>query len=112
MLVFGTRHVEHIWAKIGHVKTYESNKVKRLGVTIGVKLKFVKNLKSYCKYLLQKQSKTKFIKRLAGLFTFDRNRILLKIFFQCHIFSSVVLWFGCFVAKEVITELIKYMDEL
>ena len=55
LLVSGTKY-EHSWAKKDDDKSWESNKVKRLGLTIDTKLKI-----DNCKYLHQSQSKTKCI---------------------------------------------------
>ena len=92
LLVFGTKY-EHIWAKIGEDKIWASNEVKRLGVTIDIKLKFDSHIVNVCF-----KANQKLIVRLTRL-----TKCL-------NLNLSIVLWCGYFVAEQPIIELINYMN--
>ena len=90
---------EHLWAKIGDYKIWETGTVKLLGITLGNELKFDEHLNSVC---LKANRNLSVLMRIRKFLDFNKTRMLFKGFL---IFSSnIVPLHRCFVAE---TQIIK-----
>ena len=80
LIVSGYKH-EHIWAKIGSDKIWESSDVKLLGVTIDKELKFDKHVSKICSKASRKLS---VLARMSKLLSFEKRRVIFKSFVECQ----------------------------
>ena len=69
---------EHLWAKIGDDKIWETGTVKLLGITIDNELKCNKHLKNVC---LDVNRKLSALMRITNYLDFNKTRMLFKGFF-------------------------------
>ena len=89
---------EHLWAKIGNDKIWETRTVKLLGITIDNELKFDEHLNNVC---LNANMKLSALMRIRKYLDFNKTRIL-KDFFNHS--SNIAPLRGCFIAE---TQIIK-----
>ena len=75
LLVSGTRN-EHIWAKVGNDKIWESESVKLLGVHIDSQLKFEEHVLKIC---LKASRKLTALSRMSKFLCFNKRRTLFKV---------------------------------
>ena len=95
LLVSGNRN-EHMWAKVGNDKIWESRTVKLLGVTIDNQLKFNEHVLNICKKASRKLSA---LSRMSSFLSFDKKRILFKAFFESQFKYCPLVWM--FHSREV-----------
>ena len=74
LLISGTRN-EHIWAKVGNDKIWESESVKLLGVHIDSQLKFEEHVLKIC---LKASRKLTALSRMSIFLCFNKRRTLFK----------------------------------
>ena len=97
LLVCWTKY-KHIWGKTGNDKIWASNEVKPLDLTIDHKRKFdshIANISFKTNQIL------KLLYRMLGLVTLIKSGFFLK---HLNVSSSIVFWFGCFVAEQLLIE--------
>ena len=95
LLVSGTRN-EHIWAKVGNDKIWESESVKLLGVHIDSQLKFEEHVLKIC---LKASRKLTALSRMSKFLCFNKRRTLFKAFFQSQFQYCPLIWMFCVVEK-------------
>ena len=95
LLVSGNKN-EHMWAKVGNDKIWESITVKLLGVTIDNQLKFNGHVLNICKKASRKLSA---LSRMSSFLSFDKKRILFKAFFESQFKYCPLVWM--FHSREV-----------
>ena len=78
LLISGNKY-EHLWAKIGNDRIWETKAVKLLGVTIDNELKFDAHLNNVC---LKANRKLSALTRIRKYLDFNKTRILFKGFFE------------------------------
>ena len=88
LLFSGTKN-EHMWAKVGNNKIWESNTVKLLGVTIDNQLKFNEHVLNICKKASRKLSA---LSRMSSFLSFDKKRIIFKAFFESQFKYCPLVW--------------------
>ena len=91
LLVSGTRN-EHIWAKVGNDKIWESESVKLLGVHIDSQLKFEEHVLKIC---LKASRKLTALSRMSKFLCFNKRRTLFKAFFQSQFQYCPLIWMFC-----------------
>ena len=94
LLISGNKN-EHMWAKVGNDKIWESNTVKLLGITIDNQLKFNEHVLNICKKASRKLSA---LSRMSSFLNFDKKIIILRLFFSLN--SSIDHQSGCFMAEK------------
>ena len=80
---------EYSWANIGNDKICWSSDVKLLDVAIDNKVKFDIHIENICFKAGQKVS---VLSRLTSLLTFDKSRMLFKVFFEFQFKYCSLLW--------------------
>ena len=88
LLLAGHKH-EHVWAKIGNDKIWESKQQRLLGVTLDNKLRFNDHISDLCKIAQQKLSA---LIRHSYILNFEKRRILLKSFVESQFGYSPLVW--------------------
>jgi len=88
LFVSGNKH-EHMWAKIGEEKIWESKTVKLLGITIDNELKFDDHLSNVCK---KAQQKLTVLTRINKYLDFNKMRLLFKTFFDSQFKYCPLTW--------------------
>ena len=88
LLVSGNKN-EHMWAKVGNDKIWESNTVKLLGITIDNQLKFNEHVLNICKKASRKLSA---LSRMSNFLSFDKKRIIFKAFFESQFKYCPLVW--------------------
>ena len=88
LILAGCKH-EHIWAKIGNDKIWESKQQRLLGVTLDNKLRFNDHILDLCKIAQQKLSA---LIRHSYILNFEKRRILLKSFVESQFGYSPLVW--------------------
>ena len=78
LLVTGFKY-EHIWAKIGKTKIWESKKQKLLGLETDKTLNFVEYITSLCKKAGKKLS---VLARLSNCMRTNKKGVLMKAFIE------------------------------
>ena len=95
LLVSGNKN-EHMWAKVGNDKIWESRTVRLLGVTIDNQLKFNEHVLNICKKASRKLSA---LSRMSSFLSFDKKIILFKTFFESQFKYCPLVWM--FHSREV-----------
>ena len=80
---------EHIWAKVGNEKIWDSNPVKLLGITIDNKLKFNEHVTNIC---MKASRKISALSGMSNFLSFDKKRIIFKAFFESRFKYSPLFW--------------------
>ena len=80
---------EHMWAKVGNDKIWESKTVKLLGVTIDNQLKFNEHVLNIRKKAIRKLSA---LSRMSSFLSFDKKRIIFKAFFESQFKYCPLVW--------------------
>ena len=88
LLLAGHKH-EHIWAKIGNDKIWESKQKRLLGISLDNKLRFNDHISDLCKIAQQKLSA---LIRHSSILNFEKRRILLKSFVESQFGFSPLAW--------------------
>jgi len=88
LILAGHKH-EHIWAKIGGNRIWETSQQRLLGATIDNKLKFNNHIIELCKIA---QNKLSALIRHSYLLNFDKRRTLMKAFIESQFGYSPLVW--------------------
>ena len=88
LLISGNKF-EHLWAKIGNDRIWETRTVKLLGVTIDNDLKFDEHLTNVC---LKANRKLSALTRIRKYLDFNKTRILFKGFFESQFKYCPLTW--------------------
>ena len=88
LILAGHKH-EHIWAKIGSDRIWETSQQRLLGVAIDNKLRFNSHIIEFCKIA---QNKLSALIRHSYLLNFDKRRTLLKAFIESQFGYSPLAW--------------------
>ena len=83
------RTYEHLWAKIGNDKIWETRTVKLLGITIDNDLKFDEHLNNV---YLKANRKLSALMRIRKYLDFNKTRILFKGFFESQFKYCPLTW--------------------
>ena len=88
LLISGNKY-EHIWAKIGNDRIWETKAVKLLGVTIDNEVKFDVHLNNVC---LKANRKLSALTRTRKYLDFNKTRVLFKGFFESQFKYCSLTW--------------------
>ena len=80
---------EHLWAKIGNNKIWETRTIKLLGITLDNELKFDEHLSNVC---LKANRKLSALSRIKKYLDFNKMRILFKAFFESQFIYCPLTW--------------------
>ena len=105
LLVSGNKN-EHMLAKVGNDKIWESRTVKFLGVTIDNQLKFNEHVPNICKKASRKLSA---LSRMSSFLSFDKKIIIFKELFESQFKYCPLVWM--FHSREVINQRINRLHE-
>lgn len=83
---------EHLWAKVGDEKIWESAEEKLLGVIIDKNLNFNSHLVKLCNKVGQKVSA---LTRIVKLLPFDKRRLIVKTFIESQFSYCPLVWMFC-----------------
>ena len=88
LLISGHKY-EHVWAKIGNSKIWESQHEKLLGVTIDKEIKFNNHISDICKKANRKLTA---LGRLSRYLPFAQRRLLMKSFIESQFAYCPLVW--------------------
>ena len=88
LLIAGHKH-EHVWAKAGTTKIWESQCEKLLGIYIDRELKFNYHISNLCAKAGRKLSA---LIRLCRFYTLQQRRLLMKAFIDSQFAYSPMVW--------------------
>ena len=83
---------EHLFAKVGDERIWESGEEELLGITIDKNLNFNTHLAILCKKVGQKVTA---LARVVKLLSFEKKRTLLKAFIESQFSHCPLVWMFC-----------------